>query len=200
MGDLNYVRDRQTGKPKGFAFLGYEDQRSTVLAVDNMNGYELVGRTLRVDHVKDYKAPKILSETDFDEEGNPVQLEYKPTGAEGEGHGVYNKLASQIKIDEAAKEKRKHLEKHRRAQIKDEDEAWAKQMEKRLAEWPALQDGDSDDGGKKKKKKKKKDKKKKEKKKDKKEKKEKKRKSSSSSSSDECRRASAGQARALSWL
>lgn len=31
--DVNLVRDKGTGKSKGFAFLAYEDQRSTVLAV-----------------------------------------------------------------------------------------------------------------------------------------------------------------------
>lgn len=31
--DVNLVRDKATGKSKGFAFLAYEDQRSTVLAV-----------------------------------------------------------------------------------------------------------------------------------------------------------------------
>lgn len=30
---MNLVRDQGTGKSKGFAFLAYEDQRSTVLAV-----------------------------------------------------------------------------------------------------------------------------------------------------------------------
>lgn len=31
--DVNLVRDKGTGKSKGFAFIAYEDQRSTVLAV-----------------------------------------------------------------------------------------------------------------------------------------------------------------------
>jgi RNA-binding motif protein, X-linked 2 len=31
--DVNLVRDKGTGKSKGFAFVAYEDQRSTVLAV-----------------------------------------------------------------------------------------------------------------------------------------------------------------------
>jgi RNA recognition motif-containing protein len=31
--DVNLVRDKTTGKSRGFAFLAYEDQRSTVLAV-----------------------------------------------------------------------------------------------------------------------------------------------------------------------
>lgn len=50
-------RDKETGKPKGFAFLMYEDQRSTVLAVDNLNGAKVLERTLRVDHVKNYRQP-----------------------------------------------------------------------------------------------------------------------------------------------
>ena len=36
--DVNLCRDKKTGKPRGFAFVAYEDQRSTVLAVDNFNG------------------------------------------------------------------------------------------------------------------------------------------------------------------
>lgn len=36
--DINLVKDQKTGKSKGFAFLAYQDQRSTVLAVDNFNG------------------------------------------------------------------------------------------------------------------------------------------------------------------
>ncbi|KAJ2210652.1 RNA-binding protein Cwf29 [Coemansia sp. RSA 487] len=56
--NVNLVRDKETGASKGFAFLQYEDQRSTVLAVDNLNGFKLLGRVLRVDHVKNYRQPK----------------------------------------------------------------------------------------------------------------------------------------------
>ena len=45
--DVNMPRDKDTGKPKGFAFIAYEDQRSTVLAVDNLNGFEVRGATRR---------------------------------------------------------------------------------------------------------------------------------------------------------
>ncbi|GBG67797.1 hypothetical protein CBR_g921 [Chara braunii] len=58
MVDVNLVRDRDTGKSRGFAFLAYADQRSTVLAVDNFNGTVIGGRTIRVDHVADYKKKK----------------------------------------------------------------------------------------------------------------------------------------------
>lgn len=68
--DCRLARDRKTGKPRGFAFLAYEDQRSTVLAVDNLNGIELCGRTILCDHVKQYKIPRefmYLSDSEEDE-------------------------------------------------------------------------------------------------------------------------------------
>ena len=42
--DVNLVRHEDTGKSKGFAFICYEDQRSTVLAVDNLHGARVAGR------------------------------------------------------------------------------------------------------------------------------------------------------------
>ncbi|XP_072482338.1 RNA-binding motif protein, X-linked 2 isoform X2 [Notamacropus eugenii] len=56
--NINLVRDKKTGKSKGFCFLCYEDQRSTILAVDNFNGIKIRGRTIRVDHVANYRPPK----------------------------------------------------------------------------------------------------------------------------------------------
>lgn len=53
--DVSLPRDPATQKPKGFAFLMYADQRSTVLAVDNLGGAKVLERTLRVDHVLNYK-------------------------------------------------------------------------------------------------------------------------------------------------
>ena len=49
---INLVRDKETGKSRGFAFLKYEDQRSTDLAVDNLAGAVIMGRTLKVDHTR----------------------------------------------------------------------------------------------------------------------------------------------------
>ena len=49
---LNLIRDKETGKLKGFGFLKYEDQRSCDLAVDNLGGAEVLGRMLRVDHTR----------------------------------------------------------------------------------------------------------------------------------------------------
>ncbi|NXK59691.1 RBMX2 protein, partial [Sylvietta virens] len=63
--NINLVRDKKTGKSKGFCFLCYEDQRSTVLAVDYVNGIKIKGRTIRVDHVANYRPPK--ESEDWDE-------------------------------------------------------------------------------------------------------------------------------------
>ncbi|KAJ9475255.1 U2 snRNP component IST3 [Pseudozyma hubeiensis] len=64
------------GKHRGFGFLMYEDQRSTVLAVDNLNGAQVLGRTLRVDHVAGYKQPKVV-----DEEGKRVDADVQSFNA-----------------------------------------------------------------------------------------------------------------------
>ncbi|XP_063316113.1 RNA-binding motif protein, X-linked 2 [Pelobates fuscus] len=62
--NLNLIRDKDSGRSRGFCFLCYEDQRSTVLAVDNLNGIKLKGRTIRVDHVANYKPPKDFKDMD----------------------------------------------------------------------------------------------------------------------------------------
>ena len=62
--NINLVRDKITGKQKGYAFICYEDQRSTTLAVDNLNSIKLLNRTLRVDHVMNYKVPEIKGDED----------------------------------------------------------------------------------------------------------------------------------------
>ncbi|KAB7498955.1 RNA-binding motif protein, X-linked 2, partial [Armadillidium nasatum] len=62
--NINLIRDHKTGKSKGFGFLCYEDQRSTILAVDNLNGIKLASRIIRVDHVEEYKVPKIKEDTE----------------------------------------------------------------------------------------------------------------------------------------
>ena len=67
VGDINLVREEGTGKSKGFCFIKYEDCRSCVLAVDNFNGSKVLGRSLRIDHVENYRLPKHLREK---EEGN----------------------------------------------------------------------------------------------------------------------------------
>ncbi|POV94637.1 hypothetical protein PSTT_16747 [Puccinia striiformis] len=49
------TNSKKATKSRGFCFLMYENQLSTNLAVDNLNGAIVLGRTLRVDHCKNYK-------------------------------------------------------------------------------------------------------------------------------------------------
>ncbi|KAL4988416.1 hypothetical protein BDW68DRAFT_176854 [Aspergillus falconensis] len=76
---VNLVRDKETGKSRGFAFLKYEDQRSTDLAVDNLGGATVLGRILRVDHTR-YK------KRDEEEDTNNVaKLMGETAGKEADG-------------------------------------------------------------------------------------------------------------------
>lgn len=94
--DIHLIREQDTGKSKGFAFVKYEDARSTILAVDNFNGAKLLGRTLRCDHVENYKLPKHIREK---EEENLKQNPDAGFRMEA-GHAYKDKeLASAYNID-----------------------------------------------------------------------------------------------------
>merc|ERR1712060_945796 len=56
--DCNLIRGKESGESKGFAFIAFENQKSTNLAVDNLNGAALLNRILNVDHVRRYRKPK----------------------------------------------------------------------------------------------------------------------------------------------
>jgi len=81
--DINLVRAEDTGKPKGFAFIKYENQKSTILAVDNFNGTTILGRTIRVDHVQKYKLPQHLKDKEEKEDAGI----YGPGAGEEEEEG-----------------------------------------------------------------------------------------------------------------
>ena len=131
--DVHLIRDKSTGKSKGFAFLAYEDQRSTVLAVDNFNHAEVCGRTLRIDHVKKFRPPKEYLELKDDDPDFMDKL-YKPSGPDGKGWGEYReyteeekkelkKMKKEMKNSEKGKEKMlKNLEDFQKKIVADEDE------------------------------------------------------------------------------
>ena len=104
--DIHLVRDAETGKSKGFAFLKYEDERSTILAVDNLNAAQLMGRTMRVDHTE-YRPPKKKKTEEDADEANGVAYEIKTSGhayvgktlASGNIMGVFSRFPFFIQID-----------------------------------------------------------------------------------------------------
>ncbi|GAW80629.1 RNA-binding protein [Plasmodium gonderi] len=123
--DVNLVHDKETGKSKGYCFLSYEDQRSTVLAVDNFNGYKLLDKPLVVDHILNYRIPQKYANAD-------KENEYKPSGAEGQGIGVYNVIESEINLTKAFEKIKNKYNEEKKKELLDEDELWAQNFEKSL--------------------------------------------------------------------
>ena len=80
---LNLIRDKETGKSRGFAFLKYEDQRSTDLAVDNLGGATIMGRILKVDHTR-YKRKEDEEEEMREHELEKSEREKEPESSEEE--------------------------------------------------------------------------------------------------------------------
>jgi RNA-binding motif X-linked protein 2 len=88
--DFHLIREEDTGKSRGFAFAKYEDARSCVLAVDNFCGIQLCGRSLRIDHVENYRLPKHIAEKEDIETEKRTQA----------GHAYHGKdLANEYSID-----------------------------------------------------------------------------------------------------
>nr|CDI55757.1 related to rna binding motif protein [Melanopsichium pennsylvanicum 4] len=119
------------GKHRGFGFLMYEDQRSTVLAVDNLNGTQVLGRTLRVDHVAAYKQPKVV-----DDEGNKVHADTKIYNAAPQlihDGSTQNSIDHEADLEDpmAAYLQGKRVEDKGKARVDDE---WEKQEKRRRKE------------------------------------------------------------------
>ena len=89
--EINLVRDKDTGKSKGFAYIKYTDQRSTVLAVDNFVGVSLLDRVLRVDHVKRYRRPEPESKPEEFVSRGPIEGRQDDISRDLDGAGVKDK-------------------------------------------------------------------------------------------------------------
>jgi RNA-binding motif X-linked protein 2 len=112
---VRLIRDKETGKSKGFAFLKYEDQRSTDLAVDNLGGATIMGRMLRVDHTR-YK-----KRDDDAEEDTDMKDPRASAGAIGDGEVRKLKGQSTESDDEAGRPILKE-ERELNALIRDHDD------------------------------------------------------------------------------
>lgn len=206
--DVFVPRDEKTGKSKGFAFVCYLDQRSTIIAVDNLNGSKVLGRILRVDHCEDYRLreefnKKILKwkcslcggdnfegrERCFKCNGNAPKEAYVEVKREEEEGASSSSSSSE---DDDEKEEKDGNEKQRGEEEEKDEQTLMNELKKRkemaekraraIAEGkplPQEEDEDEKEDGRSKKRAKKE---KKEKKRSKKEKKKKKKRSSSSSS------------------
>lgn len=75
---IRLMRDKETGKSRGFCWLKYEDQRSCDLAVDNLGGATVMGKMLAVDHTR-YK-----KRDDKDQDEGYVGQDKQIAGADAE--------------------------------------------------------------------------------------------------------------------
>uniref|UniRef100_A0A914KZE2 RRM domain-containing protein n=1 Tax=Meloidogyne incognita TaxID=6306 RepID=A0A914KZE2_MELIC len=158
--NVNLVRDWKSGKSKGFCFVCYQDQRSTVLAVDNFNGIKLLGRVIQVDHMEEYKVPKFRENVPEEirkiwEEGcapKPINVPIEEIEAEVKREKKEHKKKLK-KMDELIKlskeEISKELKKARKLQKKEAKEL-KKMMERekrRREPTPDEERGHADDEG-----------------------------------------------------
>jgi RNA recognition motif-containing protein len=51
--DVFMPNDRETGRPRGFAFIEYESDDDAAQAIERFNGHEIGGRALRVNAAED---------------------------------------------------------------------------------------------------------------------------------------------------
>jgi RNA recognition motif-containing protein len=51
--DVFLPTDRESGRPRGFAFVEFESEEDAQKAIEKFNGYELSGRALRVNAAED---------------------------------------------------------------------------------------------------------------------------------------------------
>lgn len=59
------IKDRQTGRSKGFGFVEMPNDDEAKHAVDRMNSYDLKGRPLTVDFAKDKPEGAVREDRDF---------------------------------------------------------------------------------------------------------------------------------------
>jgi len=142
---INLIRDHGTGKSKGFGFLCYMDQRSTILAVDNLNGVKVLSRMIRVDHVHQYKLPKDLEKLDQDkrklfEEGcapKEIDIEFsesseeeiviKPKKEKKKKKQKRRRHSTSSETDSDSEEDRRRKE--RKGTVKEKDSGWERREE-----------------------------------------------------------------------
>lgn len=75
--EVFFPRDRATGRPRGLAFVEFDDAASVAEAIERFDGYELSGRKLRVNEAE-AKRPR---ERFADEPRDAPQRPSKPKGS-----------------------------------------------------------------------------------------------------------------------
>ena len=83
--------DRATGRPRGFAFVEFEDQEAALEAIEKFDGYEFEGRALRVNEAQDRPSRPNFSRSYQDQGGGGWN---SGGGGGGGGRGKYRPKGS----------------------------------------------------------------------------------------------------------
>ncbi|NQT74806.1 MAG: RNA-binding protein [Chloroflexi bacterium] len=80
--DVSIPTDRDTGRPRGFAFVEFVDEPSAMKAIEMFDGYDLQGRTLRVNLAeKQQQRPRSFSDSGPSGGGYQGSRGSKPKGS-----------------------------------------------------------------------------------------------------------------------
>ena len=146
---LDMRRDPKTGKFMGFCFIKYEDQRSTILAVDNFTGVTFMDRIIKVDH-KYYTPPKKRRRDDMDsseDEAEERKLEEMKTTQnvswENEEYRKKANLEPKEKKQKLSKEEKK-AKKERKLQRQEKRERKEQRRKEREAREGSIRDDRKD--------------------------------------------------------
>ena len=86
--DLHIVTDRETGRPRGFAFVEMSSDAEAQAAIEALDGTALDGRNITVNVIAPGFVPTALTESVLTEENRQAAIEATPLGRLGTAEDV----------------------------------------------------------------------------------------------------------------
>jgi RNA recognition motif-containing protein len=83
--DVYFAVDRDTGRPRGFAFVSFAEPKQAEEAIRRYNGQQLDGRSLNINEAKDRDRPMVRSRPDDGAKGPPRRFDGPPPGPRAGG-------------------------------------------------------------------------------------------------------------------